>query len=497
MAEAEGGDNTKRYSPCLRCTQTCYRTHGLGNFSGSCFFKVMLHDFRQKLKLPPKFVNQIKGHMSPDVILEGPSGQLWHAELCCVGTVMTIEHGWKNFVSDHAIEYGDFLVFKHCGNSHFIVQIFGRTGCEKQSAFTIKCIESILEDQILNPGEHDKMKKISFPSFVENSLSASTKQNMEKHCTNTMDSAMPCTKTPDQKMQSTASRKRSYCFSPSVPVSNAARTECAKMLRTGTSVKYAPTLKQTLSYYNKIEKHEVKTEGIQDFVFQAAIGRGSQMAIRVKEVMDKIRRPCFDLAVKKSHVCPFFRIVVPSDFKRRYLPEDGAEGTLLGPDKLQWLVIFPGEDALSPFLRGWREFAVHYNVKLQDICIFELVNKQLLTFEVHIVRILRGPGKKKGCAGKIEYQSPKIEDCKYSSQTIQDIIKVERDFFRDLKVISHKAGYQRELTNHGKCNGKHLNGEDQKPYSLRGDFRRDLNGPKSAGSFKTQNIPPSNIIVLE
>lgn len=56
---------------------------------------------------------------------------------------MTIEHGWKSFVSDHSIEFGDFLVFKHAGKSHFIVQIFGQSGCEKQSAFTVTSIESL------------------------------------------------------------------------------------------------------------------------------------------------------------------------------------------------------------------------------------------------------------------------------------------------------------------------------------------------------------------
>jgi len=47
--ERKGGT---RYSACLRCTQSCYRTHGDGKPNSdavSSFFKVMLNGFSEKL----------------------------------------------------------------------------------------------------------------------------------------------------------------------------------------------------------------------------------------------------------------------------------------------------------------------------------------------------------------------------------------------------------------------------------------------------------------
>jgi len=49
------------------------------------------------------------------------------------------DKGWPTFVKDNSIECGDSLVFRYDGNSHFTVQIFDRSSCEKEEAFQAKC----------------------------------------------------------------------------------------------------------------------------------------------------------------------------------------------------------------------------------------------------------------------------------------------------------------------------------------------------------------------
>ena len=73
-----------------------------------------------------------------DVILQGPSGHLWHVNLRCANTLPSFTDGWESFIYDQFIEPGDVLGFKHVDDVHFIVQIFGPSGCEKLSTFSFQ-----------------------------------------------------------------------------------------------------------------------------------------------------------------------------------------------------------------------------------------------------------------------------------------------------------------------------------------------------------------------
>eukprot|EP01018_Ginkgo_biloba_P013796 Gb_25164 [translate_table: standard] len=87
---------------------------------------------------PFTLCKSIQSQGCKDAILEGPSGYLWHVILCCTGASSCFRDGWENFVSDNSIEADDVLVVRHVIDTHFLVQIFGSCGYEKQSTFTIE-----------------------------------------------------------------------------------------------------------------------------------------------------------------------------------------------------------------------------------------------------------------------------------------------------------------------------------------------------------------------
>lgn len=66
--------------------------------------------------------------------MEGPSGQIW---LVNRDAEMNLVKGWESFVSDHSLEFGDFLVFNMDNASFFKVHIFGKEGGEKHIPFRI------------------------------------------------------------------------------------------------------------------------------------------------------------------------------------------------------------------------------------------------------------------------------------------------------------------------------------------------------------------------
>lgn len=68
---------------------------------------------------------------------------------------MYFEHGWEEFVNDHFIEAGDFLVFRYDDRSQFSVVVFSPTACEKESAFVAYPGRTVLViEQEDNDGEN-------------------------------------------------------------------------------------------------------------------------------------------------------------------------------------------------------------------------------------------------------------------------------------------------------------------------------------------------------
>lgn len=125
------------------------------------FFKVYFpHLSSDYLKIPPVFREYIE-HESPGIVsLKGPSGKTWNVELVKSSKGLLFENGWKEFVADHALELGDFLVFRYDGGLHFSVLVFDATACEKAAAFLARPCDGHItvldggdEGEIL--GEHD------------------------------------------------------------------------------------------------------------------------------------------------------------------------------------------------------------------------------------------------------------------------------------------------------------------------------------------------------
>lgn len=81
--------------------------------------------------IPPAFVKVFKGNIPNNAILRDIRGKCCHVELEKVEKGVWIRTGWQEFVRDHSVLEGDFLVFKYDGEVSFDVDIFGRSGCRK------------------------------------------------------------------------------------------------------------------------------------------------------------------------------------------------------------------------------------------------------------------------------------------------------------------------------------------------------------------------------
>ncbi|XP_015159850.1 B3 domain-containing protein Os02g0598200-like [Solanum tuberosum] len=97
------------------------------------FFKVMIAEtFLEVLFFPPKFARSVPHLTDREIYLEDSRGRRWMATMCNYNGSLAIRQGWDNFSAEHDLKVGEFLLFHYVPDDcHFIVQIFGTSGCEK------------------------------------------------------------------------------------------------------------------------------------------------------------------------------------------------------------------------------------------------------------------------------------------------------------------------------------------------------------------------------
>ncbi|GAV80341.1 B3 domain-containing protein [Cephalotus follicularis] len=93
----------------------------------------------ERLRIPTRFVKHMEGKTCGSAALMGPSGDTWRVDLIKQDGDLYLHRGWSVFVRDNCVESGDYLVFRYDGELHFSVQVFDQSACEKEAAFNSKC----------------------------------------------------------------------------------------------------------------------------------------------------------------------------------------------------------------------------------------------------------------------------------------------------------------------------------------------------------------------
>ncbi|RVX15001.1 B3 domain-containing protein REM5 [Vitis vinifera] len=95
------------------------------------FFKVMINDFRTQLSIPPGFSSKLNGEKMEKAVLTSYKGS-WVVEVGKCGQLFHFKEGWEEFVRNHDLNVGDFVVFEHKGSMRFDVLVFDSSACEKR-----------------------------------------------------------------------------------------------------------------------------------------------------------------------------------------------------------------------------------------------------------------------------------------------------------------------------------------------------------------------------
>ena len=88
--------------------------------------------------IPDKFEQHFRGLIANNAKLESRCGYTFDVEVAKNLGKVVLQTGWKEFVTAHDLNMGDFLVFKYDGTSRLKVFIFDLSCCEKVPPCLVK-----------------------------------------------------------------------------------------------------------------------------------------------------------------------------------------------------------------------------------------------------------------------------------------------------------------------------------------------------------------------
>ncbi|GMI86010.1 REPRODUCTIVE MERISTEM 39, REDUCED VERNALIZATION RESPONSE 1 [Hibiscus trionum] len=100
------------------------------------FFKILIFDFHTRLRIPPAFIKNLEKNVLEKLpqqsILETDDGRFWHVDVEKIDNNLCFKKGWKKFVQQNSLKMGDLIVFSYHGNFRFKLEIYGRNCCRRR-----------------------------------------------------------------------------------------------------------------------------------------------------------------------------------------------------------------------------------------------------------------------------------------------------------------------------------------------------------------------------
>ncbi|MBA0828100.1 hypothetical protein Goarm_012819 [Gossypium armourianum] len=300
------------------------------------------------LRIPVGFNRNLEGRVSASVLLKGPSGYSWNVKLVQRNDDLLFDEGWADFVADHSLECGDFLVFRYDGDLVFDVKVFDQSSCEKEVAFHCKCSQA---GSVFNGIVGQKR----YREEEDGSLDQDCEELLKRI----------------RQSSSESVRDEEHC---------------------GRELILATTSCQGLTSCD--ENHDgtiLKITGKEDDLNLHGSGCIQMIGEFEEKKVAQSFNSCFPFFVrimKRFNVSGSYTLNIPYQFAMEHLPNCKTELVLQNLKGACWTVNSVPTTRVHTshtLCGGWLSFVRSNEIKAGDICIFELVHK--FEFRVHILRV--------------------------------------------------------------------------------------------------------------
>ncbi|TVU25393.1 hypothetical protein EJB05_27888, partial [Eragrostis curvula] len=362
-----------------------------GTGAGKHFFKVFFpKKSGENLMIPPPFYQYLEEEPNRWISLKGPSGNSWQVMLTSGSKGLAFMQGWKEFVMDHFLNWGHFLVFTYDGCSEFSVIVLCPSGIDDKSALDAQPSKEIVVKEEVGQWVLDTKAAATSKKELPAVPSVEGNRKIRKRVR----------QLNDVKVNGPALKRN---------ISAQTKHEERKPEAIGSTSKAAPTFvlnsKKDLQYVLDESSSGNKTQIRPKDVPRSVMSKKFRLPVVISQ-----RRPITqaekDRALKRAkefksknplalqvmtscHVYAGFFMNIPCEFVKESLPQTSMKMTLWDPQGKSWDVYYQYYNCrcvAAAFTGGWGKFAIGNNLEKFDVCIFELFKED--NIKVHIYRVV-------------------------------------------------------------------------------------------------------------
>ncbi|XP_057965093.1 B3 domain-containing protein Os01g0723500-like isoform X2 [Malania oleifera] len=320
------------------------------------FFKIIIAGYpNDRLRIPPHFIQKYLSHEIPSgVTLKGPSGSHWHVKLQERENGIFLHDGWPQFIKDHSLGDYELLIFRYEGNMSFNVQIFDKSGWERVSVCTDR-------NHVESSSSNGKRKRGRPRKYFSHLHLPKT----HEHNPGQSDDPEKLKEKGQIQMKTGIDKSRAKDVWPK-------------------------KFKENENIQRKIKKEEDLSAQEMELHDSHILRRGQPLAEECERVWKMARSfnsrfPCFESFMKAYNTERAFILRIPTSFSKAYLPQQKTRFVLKNSKGKAWEVASNYNKKYHAFSGGWRAFACDNNLNQGDVCVFELVDKNVM--QVHVFPI--------------------------------------------------------------------------------------------------------------
>ncbi|KAI8542284.1 hypothetical protein RHMOL_Rhmol08G0127100 [Rhododendron molle] len=370
------------------------------------FFKI-IHSSgvpHQKLRIPLKFTSQYGKNLGNHAFLKVPSGAVWKLELEKSNGVVWMRNGWKEFAKYYSIGFGHLLVFRYDGNCNFNVFIFdksaseieypisathdGQTNINGNENSKIPVTEDVIEiddsvetlrdtpcatyntkrEEIYGRGE---IEKLGIQTRQKTRQASYYRANIEKDVSVKILDDSLVRDFPDSERKranaksGTGNNPNMHEFSPDI------QSKGLKLPNQKMDVKTEIETEEGAGGTSTGPRRHQSQIPVK--MLSATANMNSRALLTARDF--KSKKPFFTVHMQPSYVSGKSSLGMPVNFVKKYLGDHHKNVSLKISDGTIWSVRSYHRSMTAQRSLAWRQFARDNNLKVGDICIFELMGK--------------------------------------------------------------------------------------------------------------------------
>ncbi|XP_031371822.1 B3 domain-containing transcription factor VRN1-like isoform X2 [Punica granatum] len=318
--------------------------------------------------VPLRFMRKYGDALSNSILLKVPSGESWPVELERCNGKAFLCNGWQSFAEHYSIEHGHFVVFRYVGKSIFQVVIFDKSASEVE--YLLKYDDRAIRKS--NPTGGSTVIRIVEAGGNDVSVEIIGDPKPQGKRSNYK-----------QELQCSSGPSKVVKFDPPAKVNS--DSSVSSRTRSKLSLGYTESQGKLLRRSKRLNLGCLSREPAGK---ASPVGKSSSEALKAAEEF-RATHPFFRLQIYPSHLNRG-HVTVPEKFLKRINAVEGMRPVKLRILEKSWSANLYYHDKRGErrgwFSDGWAKFTKEASLCEGDVCVFELIARKGLVFDVMVFK---------------------------------------------------------------------------------------------------------------